>query len=197
FDPAYTRPRVFTRMDETEISVPMMSGEGGFPYDEGDGYAALALPYKGDEVSMLVIVPDAGTFGAFERSLSAARVDSIAAGLRSRDVIVTMPKFSFESTYDLAQTLAAMGMPSAFQPGADFSGIDGTDDGIPWIGWVGHRAFIGIDEYGTLAAAGTGMSFTIGIPPHFDAVRPFIFVIRDHATGAILFLGRVMDPSAS
>jgi serpin B len=197
FDPRYTRSRAFTRLDGSQVTVPVMSGEGLFTYDDGDGYLALALPYKGEEVSMLVIVPDPGTFKAFEASFSAAQVDSIASRVGPTGIIVSLPKFTFGTAYDLKQTLMAMGMPSAFQPGADFSGMDGTPDGIPWIDWVGHKAFIGVDEYGTLAAAGTGMGFTVGIPPHFDALRPFLFVIRDHATGTILFLGRVLDPSES
>ena len=84
---------------------------------------------------------------------------------------------------------------SDLQPGADFSGMDGTDDGIPWISFVAHKAFIYVDEFGTMAAAGTGMGFTVGMPARFTATRPFIFVIRDRETGTILFLGRVLDPS--
>lgn len=196
FDPAYTGNLAFTRLDGSTVSVPVMSGEDYFPYYSGQGYQAVALRYKGEEVSMLLILPDAGTFGDFEASFSAAEVDSIVSSLRARDVIVRLPRFSFESTFGLSETLSAMGMPSAFKPGANFSGMDGTDDGVPWISFAGHRVFISVDEYGTLAAAGTGLGFSLGMPPVFDAVRPFLFVIRDDATGTILFLGRVLDPNA-
>jgi serpin B len=195
FDPSYTRSRPFTRLDGSQVNVPVMSGEDSFGYDIGDGYQALALPYVGGEVSMLLILPDPGSFDAFEASFSVAQIDTIASRLRSGGIIVDLPKFYFETEYELGSTLESMGMATSFGPGANFSGIDGTDDGIPWIDFVAHKAFIGIDEYGTLAAAGTGMGFTIGVPPRFSAVHPFIFVIRDHATGTILFLGRVLDPS--
>jgi serpin B len=91
-----------------------------------------------------------------------------------------------------------MGMVDAFAPGAaDFSGMDGTADGVPWIDLVVHKAYITIDEYGTMAFAGTGMSLTLGSHPGFVATRPFIFVILDNPTGTILFMGRVLDPSAA
>ena len=110
-------------------------------------------------------------------------------------VILSLPKFSFETRYDLATVLEEMGISTAFYPGADFSGIDGTNDGSPWISFVAPKSVISIDEWGTLAAAGTATGFTIGMSFHFNAVRPFLFVIRDNETGSILFMGRVLDPN--
>jgi serpin B len=91
-----------------------------------------------------------------------------------------------------------MGVTDAFTPGAaDFSGMDGTNDGVPWVDWVVHKAYIMINEYGTLAVSGSGMGLTLGIHDTFTARRPFLFVIIDKPTGTVLFMGRVLDPSAS
>jgi serpin B len=109
-------------------------------------------------------------------------------------VLIQLPKFSFESAFDLIPTLKALGMVDAFRPGANFTGMDGVDDGAPWIGVVAHKTFIAVDEYGTEAAGGTGMNLYAGVNPEFLANRPFLFVIRDKPTGTVLFLGRVLDP---
>ena len=107
-----------------------------------------------------------------------------------------VPQFGFFSQFDLKQTLQEMGMTDAFTPGvANFSGMDGTNDGSPWIDFVLHKAYIMINEYGTLAFAGTAMGFTVGECGSFFAGRPFIFAIQDKPTGTILFMGRVLDPN--
>jgi serpin B len=195
FDPDYTSPAVFTRLDGSTVTVPIMTGELPVRYYDGNGFKAIAMPYEGEECSMLLLLPDQGTFESFEAVLTPAVVDSIVRELPTRawSVIVRLPQFSFDTRFDLDAALKAMGMIDAFEPRADFSGI--TPGGGIWISFVAHKAFISVDEYGTLAAAGTATGFTVGIPPEFYAVRPFIFVIRDDATGTILFLGRVLDPS--
>jgi serpin B len=195
FDPAYTHTGTFTLVDGSQVSVPLMRGEQTFPYYEGDGYRAVELPYQGEAISMLAVLPDEGRFQEFEASFDVAVLDAIADRLEDTYITITLPKFSFFSEFDLIPTLQAMGMTGAFRSGADFSGMDGTKDGQPWISVVAHKAFISVDEYGTLAAAGTGMVLTKGMHDSFDAERPFIFAIRDIETGTILFLGRVTDPS--
>ena len=195
FDPAYTHPRVFTRLDGSTVVVPAMAGETRFLIGYGEGYSILELPYKGEECSMIVLLPDEGQFKHFENILTPDLLEEMIKTIRDRYVLLYFPKFQFETAYDLNSTLAAMGMPGAFAAGANFSGMDGTDDGAPWISFVAHKAFIAVDEFGTSAAAGTGIGVTVGIPPEFHVLRPFIFAIRDKATGAILFLGRVLDPS--
>ena len=100
------------------------------------------------------------------------------------------------SEFELNQVLSSLGMELAFSEAADFSGMDGTNDGVPWIDMAVHKAYIMINEYGTLAVAGTGMVMTLGVHPSFKAERPFIFVIVDNPTGTILFMGRVLDPTA-
>jgi serpin B len=199
FDPIYTHPGSFTRLDGSQVAASYMQGEASMPYFEGDGFQAMAMPYKGEQVSMVLIMPDAGGFGEFENAFSAAGLDTIVDRLSAKvGITFTIPKFGFFSGYDLVQTLQEMGMVDAFAPGAaDFSGMDGTADGVPWIDLVVHKAYITIDEYGTMAFAGTGMSLTLGVHPSFVATRPFIFIILDNPTGTVLFMGRVLDPSAA
>ena len=144
-------------------------------------------------------LPDSGRFGEFETSLDASVVNAVTAALAfTFDIALTMPKFEFESDFSLSRTLADMGMPIAFVPGqADFSGMNG--EGRLFIQDVVHKAFVSVDEEGTEAAAATAV--IVGIESVRQTVevnvdRPFVFLIRDIETGTILFVGRVLDPSA-
>jgi len=118
----------------------------------------------------------------------------VFGNLVKKHITFEVPKFGYYSNYDLIPTLQAMGMTNIYQPGADFSGMDGTEDGVPWINQVVHKGYIEINEYGTIAFFGTGMQGTVGVYDHFDGKRPFIYVVRDLDTGTILFMGRVLDP---
>jgi serpin B len=195
FDPTYTAPGTFTKLDGSEVTVPIMTGEFSMRYHEGAGYDAVEVPYKGEECSMVLILPDEGEFANIESALTASVLDTVFSSLSyGWHVILSVPKFSFETRYDMSSVLEDMGISTAFYPGANFSGIDGTDDGSPWVSFVAHKSFISIDEWGTLAAAGTATGFTVGISFRFNANRPFLFVVRDNETGSILFMGRVLDP---
>ena len=181
-----------------DVSVPTMIGEhdaklwgGG-----GAGWSAAALDYVGDTTSMIIVVPDAGTFDAFEAGLTASGLGPILAG--SQNVAaggdLLMPKFKFDTSVDLNATLSALGMPEAFSPAADFSGIDGAHDLS--VQSVIHKAIIAVDEKGTTAAAATGVAIgTNAVVASLVVNRPFLFFIRHNPTGAILFQGRVLDPS--
>jgi serpin B len=124
-------------------------------------------------------------------------LDTALAGLRGGQVSLSMPRFEFESQIGLSQVLMAMGMPTAFGSGADFSGMDGGRN--LFISDVLHKAFVSVDEEGTEAAAATAviMSLTAIMDPPIEVSvdRPFIFLIRDLQTGAVLFIGRVMNPA--
>ncbi len=194
FDPRLTMDGAFTLLDGTAVQVPKMIGDEEFPYHEGDGFRAVELPYVGDEVSMYAILPDSGQFVTFEAAFDASQLDDIVDALATEFITLCLPKFSFESEFALIAALKALGMADAFEPGANFTGMDGVDDGQPWIDYVAHKTFIAVDEYGTEAAAATAISLTCGIHNAFLARRPFLFVIRDKPTGTILFLGRVLDP---
>ena len=193
-----THDGTFHLLDGGEVTVPMMRQEESFGYAEGEGYQAVELPYDGRELSMVILLPEAAAFEAFESSLNAEWVDAIVNDLTYRQVALTMPKFEFDSSFGLAKTLARMGMPDAFsKEAADFSGMDGTRDLL--ISKVVHKAFVSVDERGTEAAAATVVIICeseVEAPIEVTIDHPFIFVIRDIETGTILFVGRVLNPSA-
>ena len=204
FSEANTRQRPFHLLDGSSVDVPMMRAEEEFRYTGGDGYQAVDLPYVGNEMSMTVIVPAGGRFGEFQHSLDAAFVDRIVANLGYRYVALDLPKFEFESQFRLGETLKFMGMSDAFDSTAsDFSGMDGRsclagDFGCLFIGEVVHKAFVSVDETGTEAAAATAVVVQTEsakpTPINVSVDRPFIFLIRDLETGAVLFVGRVVEP---
>jgi serpin B len=199
FEKDMTEDGIFYRLDGSEVTVPMMSQKETFGYGEGDGYQAVELPYDGNELSMVILLPASGRFGAFEEALDAAQVDGIIGGMEHRQVILTMPRFEFDSSFSLKEALSAMGMPLAFSEMADFSGMTGNRD--LFIMDVVHKAFVSVDEEGTEAAAATAVIMGETAMPPSEAVevtidRPFIFLIRDIETGAILFVGRTLDPGA-
>ncbi|WP_437319060.1 serpin family protein [Sorangium sp. So ce385] len=199
FEPTATADGPFEKADGTEVTVPLMHANLEMPYAEGDGYQAVAMPYDGDELSMVIVLPAKGTLDAFEASLDAAKVDGIVGAMSEHLVETTMPKFKFEYELSLKETLEAMGMEIAFTPGAaDFTGINAK--GQPYIQDVLHKAFVGVNEAGTEAAAATAVIVgdeSAPVPASLALVNPFLFLIRDNATGSILFVGRVADPSAS
>jgi serpin B len=145
-----------------------------------------------------VIVPEAGTFGAFSQSLDGPTLRRVMSGLNTTQVNLAMPKFSFRSKAQLKDALSEMGMPIAFTDRADFSGI--TKQAPLEIADVIHQAFIAVDEKGTEAAAATAVVMRETSAPleviQLTIDRPFLFVIQDDETGAILFMGRVTDPTA-
>lgn len=197
FEEGLTEGGAFHLLDGGEVTVPMMKRTEFFGYAEGEGYQAVELPYDGRELSMVILLPQAGKFESFENALEAGRVDGIVDDLVRRQVALTMPKFEFESGFSLKDALAAMGMPDAFTGAADFSGMTGSRD--LFIGEVLHKAFVSVDEAGTEAAAATAVIMKEAEMPaepvEVAMDRPFIFLIRDVKTGAILFIGRVVDPS--
>jgi serpin B len=198
FDEGSTHDEVFHLPDGSEVTVPMMSQRESFGYARGDGYQAASLPYYGGDAAMIVVMPDEGRFEAFEASLDAAAFDAVVDSLIWQDVVLTMPLFEYETDLNLSQTLAAMGMPDAFSPAADFSGM--SDEPL-FISAVLHKAFVKVDESGTEAAAATVVIMVgaaEGEPPEpvvLTLDKPFIFAIYDRASGTVLFVGRVVNPA--
>jgi serpin B len=198
FDEDMTADNPFYFLDGGQVIVPMMKQTESFGYTEGEGYQAVELPYDGDELSMVILLPEAGKFAAFEEGLQAQQVGDIIGNLQPTEVALTMPLFEFESEFSLTDTLAGMGMPIAFTENADFSGMTGKPELL--ISDVMHKAFVAVDEAGTEAAAATAvpMELTAVPEPPLDVPidHPFIFLIRDIETGSILFVGRVLNPIA-
>jgi len=198
FEQERTEIGSFTGLDDTTVETPMMHQQTRFGYAEWANGRAVELLYNGAELSMVVLLPDAGQFQTFVEGLNASQYEAIVASLTMREVDLRFPKFEFDYDVSLADPLAALGMPTAFQPlAADFSGIDGTKDLL--ISDVLHKAFVSVDEEGTEAAAATAIVFVgTGMPEPPVIVNvdcPFLFVIRDIPTGSILFIGQVVQPS--
>lgn len=198
FEESLTEDGIFHGLNGEEINVPLMSlgSDASIPYYKGDGFQAVALPYLGGQVSMLVLIPDEGSFQDFEEGFSSLVLDQIVSEMVYTPVQLIFPKFEFETEISLADTLAAMGMPQAFSGAADFSGMTGDKD--LFISDVFHKAYIGVDEEGTEAAAATAVVMKLTAAPEnplqLTVDRPFLFAIRDHQTNSILFMGRVVSP---
>lgn len=201
FDPDLTTDGIFTTADGSEVTVPMMRQSLTTSYGEGDDWSGVRLPYAG-EASMLVVAPDEGHFDEIAKGLDAERLGRISSQIGSHHVDLSMPRFEFRSKFSLPEVLERLGMVEAFVPpgpdgGADFTGIVEASD--LHVTDVVHEAFVSADEEGTEAAAATAMiaGATSAPPPATLTLdRPFIFLIQDDATGAILFIGQVTDPSA-
>ncbi len=188
----------FTRLDRSQVSVPMMVQSTPFGYAEGEDFQAVQLYYDGHDMSMVILLPGEGQFQAFEEALDARRVQAIIEGLERREVALTMPKFELDASFGLKHALSALGMDQAFSDAADFSGMTGSRD--LFISEVVHDAFVAVDEEGTEAAAATAVIMPTSAKPQepvqVTVDRPFVFLIRDVRTGTVLFVGRVLDPSA-
>ncbi len=181
-----------------DVSVPMMSAEDNAMLWSGAGWSAASLTYSGADTSMILVVPDAGTFDSFEAALTTDGLAAMIAPAQQATGALAMPRFKFSSAEKLNDTLAGLGMPDAFDLSrADLSGIDGAKD--LYVQDVVHQADIAVDEKGTTAAAATGVA--VGIKSvalnSLTVDRPFLFFIVHQPTGALLFAGRVVDPSAS
>ena len=204
FAEAFTATAPFHLLGGMTANVEMMRATEYFGYGSGDGYQVVVLPYVGGEMYMAVLLPDLERFQEFEEQLDADFLDQALAQVSENYVALEMPRFGFDAAFRLGDTLKTMGMSAAFDPGAaDFSGMDGLscaarDKGCLYIGAVVHKAFVSVDEAGTEAAAATAVIMqTESAKPILVEVkvdRPFIFVIRDHATGTNLFVGRVVKP---
>jgi len=196
FSEEATSDGTFHLLDGEQITVPMMRQTESFGYADGDDYQAVELPYDGQELAMVILLPEDGQFEGFEDSLNYEMVNKIIAKLESQQVNLTMPKFEFKTEFSLVKALTAMGMPVAFSANADFSGMTGNRDLA--IDEVIHKSFVSVDEAGTEAAAATAVIMKLTAMPETPVKvtldRPFIFLIRDIQTGAILFVGRVMNP---
>lgn len=196
FEESATADGPFHLIDGGQVTVPMMHQTETHGYAQGEGFQAVELQYDGREMSMVVFLPQAGRFAGFEAALDGARAADIIGALERREVRLVMPRFELESEFNLNRALGDMGMPDAFTEAADFSGM--TDEADLHISDVIHRAFVSVDEAGTEAAAATavvvGVTSAPAEPVAVTLDRPFIFLIRDMETGAILFVGRVMDP---
>lgn len=179
--------------------VPLMSQEANFPAYAADDFQAVALPYKGDRLEMVVLLPrEVEGLAALEKKLSTEFFAETRENLRDTKVKLWLPKFKLEESYDMNDTLTALGMADAFSAEkADFTGMTGDRD--LFLSKVFHKSFVEVNEEGTEAAAATAgvMMLRMAMPRDeflFRADHPFIFAIYDRETDTILFLGRFVSP---
>lgn len=205
FNKKNTKDEDFKTSSGKTVKIPMMKLTGDdaeFNYAKADKVQILELPYDGEDLSMLLILPEEDSLKKLERSINTKKLSEWKSVLKKQRVDIYIPKFKFETKYFMAETLKKMGMPLAFKwPGADFSGMDGTRN--LYIGDVIHQAFVEVNEEGTEAAAATAVIMMWGsagnieepVIPVFRADHPFIFIIQQKETGNILFMGRVSNPN--
>ena len=219
FDTAATRNLPFTLPDGSKITVPLMTQRNAFPTVEREGVRAIALPWEGGELEMVVLLPKSATgLARMETALTAERLDRWIGDLqaaRAVDTILTLPRFHLAWRSDLAPALQRLGMVTALGDDADFGAMKPFDPNSPKIEDHGlhikhviHQTFLDVDEEGAEAAAATAVAMEVvtsarrlGPPPPppviFRADHPFLFLIRDTGTGAILFIGRFVAPAAA
>jgi serpin B len=180
------------------VKTSMMHRTGGVLFMQDDQLQAIEMPYAGDDLAMLVLLPrSVDGLAAVESKLDEPMLGHVVAGLSSTQVAMALPKYKIAQRLALGSVLRTLGMDKAFDPReADFSAMDGNRDLV--ISDVLHQAYVAVDEQGTEAAAATGMvmgaTAIMASPTAFDADHPFVFLIRDTKTGVILFVGRVQDP---
>ena len=204
FEVEQTRNIPFHKTSKETVDVPMMNQTNSFAVVKCAGFQALSMPFKGGNISMVVLLPDkVGGLAALEKSLTTTKLANTLSKLRksqSRDIDLTLPKFKIKFGANLIPLFKSLGMESPFGTSADFGGMASVPPGSLYISQIQHKACVEVDEKGAVAAAATADDISVGIgglepSPVFRADHPFTFVIVEDETGTILFLGRVVDPA--
>ena len=202
FLPEDTKESDFWLSETNNVQTNFMNMQDYFNYTKSDGAQVLKMPYEGDRLSMLVILPDERHgIKQLEENLSAEQIEKWKQELRSTDVVISMPKFNMSIDYDLIPPLRNLGIYDVFDSVlADLTGIPSTGLNGLFVTGASQAAFVDVNEEGTEAAAVTTMSLVIdsapSAPEYFIADHPFIFIIQDDESGTILFMGRMYNPAA-
>jgi len=203
FDPVNTTNRTFGPTAGTSVEAPTMileDTEDFFYYTENDEIQILELPYTGEDISMIILLPKNNDLSSIIDTIDNDMFSAWTESMVETNVDIYLPKFKVETSYNLNDYLMALGMNIPFSSSADFSGITGAKD--LFISDVVHKAFIDVNEEGTEAAAATAVVMTIGMNGHdsprivFDCNHPFMYLIQHKQTGTILFMGCISDPLA-
>jgi serpin B len=196
FDKENTHDADFDVTSEKTVQVPMMLARNVMlNYSQTDEMEILEMPYQGDRLSMLILLPhDITELQSLEESLTVENLSEWKNSLHKTNIDVMIPKFSLSTDYDLIEILPEMGVSSMFDASADFGKMTKNSDGL-YVYKAVHKAFVDVSEEGTEAAAATGLAGFESGPPRFVADHPFIFLIQDMKSGQILFMGRVVNPS--
>jgi serine protease inhibitor len=202
FDKAQTKNEDFYLSQTKSTTAPLMHREGSFGYFDGGTFQVLEIPYKSNELSLIVLLPkERSGLPGLENSMTASNMQQWLNQVAPvSKVIVTIPRFKSTQQFELSAALRGLGMPQVFDAGADFSAMTGKRDFA--ISAVIHKAFVDVNEEGTEAAAATAVTMRalamrapVAPPPVFRADHPFIFLIRDNGSRSILFMGRTTDPT--
>ncbi len=196
FESRLTRESPFWVTPQEQVQVMMMAQKHEYRYGVGNGLQIVELPYAGQDLSMLVLLPaERDGLAGLEEALTVENLARWTKNLTSTDVEVFVPRFEVTLPFRLDDTLKSMGMVDAFSAAADFAGM--AEGGV-FIAAVLHKAFVKVNEEGTEAAAATAVIMARSAPRPavvFRADHPFVFLIRENRTGSILFLGRVVNPA--
>jgi serpin B len=209
FKKELTKDAPFHLSRDKDVQAPLMNRTGDYEYMEEEMFQGLKLPYAGKELSMIIFLPRRVAYefegqtlsgiGQLEKEATAANLAAWMGKFRKQKVVVSIPKFKTTAEFQLADVLKSLGMVDAFGSKADFSGMNGKQD--LFISAVVHKAFVDVNEEGTEAAAATAIVMNRmavvreNQPPVFRADHPFLFLIRHEKTGAVLFMGRIADPT--
>jgi serpin B len=207
FEPDATTDSVFHLDANGAIQTPTMHQTDHFAYGKFDGYRMLEMPYAGDDLSMVFVLPDAvDGLAAVASSLTADKFQASVDALTYKSVAVSLPKFKIEDSFELSESLKELGMVDAFENYANFDAmVDPLEEERLKIDKVVHKTFLELDERGTEAAAATAVIMVVTTtaimnppqPESFNADHPFLFAIRDRHTDGLLFLGSVSDPGGA
>ena len=198
FNESLTMEEDFWVTSDRSVRVQMMHMKPNetirFNYADMGDVQIIELPYKGENISMLIILPK--NLEEAESSLTLEKLNEYKAEMKEEKLDeICLPKFELDTKYFMQQTLSSLGMPTAFSEAADFSGMTGGRD--LFISEVIHQAYVKVDEKGTEAAAATAVIMKLTAIPEtkvFRADHPFIFIIQEKETGSILFMGRIVNP---
>jgi serpin B len=196
FDPHDTAPGQFST-DAGPVTTPFMQAQATMSVSHTDKCTAVELPYTGGRFAALAIMPKSGSLTDFVSGMSTSDLSSIVSGLQRKEIDLRLPKFKTTATLDLNDVLGKLGMTTAFTDGADFSKM--SAEGLK-VGAVVQRDYLSVAEKGTEAAAATGIVMeptAARVPaPTVSFDHPFLFLIRDTTTGAILFASQIQNPAA-
>lgn len=195
FETSATANGDFHKLDGSTLSVPMMHGTSYRLVGHGQDFTTVSLPYAGNELDFVIVLPDSGKFEQVESALTPSALETALASATSADVALSFPKFKLDEEVPALGALQSLGVHDLFADAADLSGIDGSRD--LQVTGVLHKVFISVDEKGTEAAAATGVIAGITSVPvitPIDVDRPFLFVIRDRETKTVVFMGGIVEP---